>query len=207
MKGLLIVLEGPEGGGKTTQAQRLIERLREAGRTVRTWREPGGTVLGEYIRDILKHDSAGEAPVPRAELFLFEAARAQIVEQCIDPALEAGEDVVLDRFYDSTTAYQGFGRGLDPEELYSLHMLATGGLEPDISILLDVDPAVGLKRVMERNVGYDRFDEEALEFHQKVARGYREIAAGSHRHWVVIDASQTLEQVAEQIWEAVAERI
>lgn len=207
MKGKLIVLEGPEGGGKTTQAERLIKRLEQAGHNVKTWREPGGTVLGEYIRDILKHDAAGECPTSRAELFLFEAARAQIVEKLIDPALEAGNHVVLDRFYDSTTAYQGYGRGMDPNELYDLHMIATGGLEPDISILLDIDAAFGLNRVRGRNMGLsDRFDDERLEFHQRVAKGYREIASGSPRNWVVIDASQTVEQVEEQIWKYVSEQ-
>ena len=207
-KGKFIVVEGPEGGGKTTQVKMLIDRMRQEGRKVDTWREPGGTELGEYIRGIVKNNDAGEPPVPVAELFLFEAARAQLVENCIRPALEAGHDVVLDRFYDSTTAYQGYGRGMDPDELEDLHMMATGGLQPDISVLLYVDPEVGIKRAQARNEGaYDRFDEEALDFHRRVCEGYYKISCQGVRKWIVIDASYSIEQVSMNLWQIILPEI
>ena len=146
--GRFITLEGPEGAGKTVLARRLVEALEGEGRVVRSTREPGGTRLGERLRSILLADDGGAAAPtdPRADALLFNAARAQLVAEVIRPALEAGEIVVCARFTDSTLAYQGFGAGLPLDELRAIAAVATGGLVPDLTILLDVPPAVGIGR-------------------------------------------------------------
>lgn len=201
--GRLIVFEGPEGGGKSTAVAVLAEKLREAGKDVVRLREPGGTKLGEVIRSILKENAAGEAPCPIAELMLFQAARAQLVGQCIKPALESGCWVLMDRFYDSTMAYQGYGRGLDKDMIRRTTEAATGGLVPDLTFLLHVDVRVGLSRAMKRNDGYDRFDEESKAFHRNVTRGYLTMAVEQKdRNWVIIDALKKQEEVSRDIWDS-----
>lgn len=195
-RGMFITFEGGEGCGKSTQLRLLATRLQSAGFAVRALREPGGTEAGEAIRAILLHpDHAGLDA--RAELLLYEAARAQLVAEVIEPALSAGEVVLCDRFFDSTTAYQGYGRGLELDQIDTLNAAATGGINPDLTILLDIDPVTGLERATRH--GADRLESEDISFHQRVREGFLAIAA-SHRDRVrVIDASGTVDEVAEQV--------
>ena len=177
MKGLFITLEGPEGCGKSTHAVTLVERLVEAGHEVVSTREPGGTKTGELIRDILQHDSAGEPLSPEAELLLFAASRAQLVNRVIAPALKRGAIVVADRFVDSTTVYQGYGRGFDVEKIMTINQFAVAGEWPDITVLLDTDVTEGLRRVTERGCEIDRFEKENVDFHERIRAGYLDMAA------------------------------
>ncbi|MBI3986873.1 MAG: dTMP kinase, partial [Lentisphaerae bacterium] len=175
-RGLFITLEGPEGCGKSTQAPLLVARLRGTGYEVVCVREPGGTATGEAIRHILQHHESGEAVCPEAELLLFLASRAQLVRQVIRPALNRGACVVCDRFADSTTAYQGYGRGLDVEQAIALNEFAVQGVMPDLTVLLDVDIGTGFRRLEKRNrerkVRRDRIERAARTFHERVRRGY-----------------------------------
>ena len=206
----LISFEGGDGAGKTTQAALLVERLGFAGKDAVLVREPGGTPLGERLRPLIK----GEAPAsPMAGLLMFEAARAELVQEVIRPALDAGTIVVTDRFYDSTTAYQGFGRGMDMEIIENLNRIATGGLEPHITLLLDIEPADALARVGSQPGAQpgkridpsdqQRFEEQPLEFHERVAEGYRALAREEPSRWFVIDASRPVDQIAERVWSVV----
>lgn len=174
--GLLIVLEGAEGAGKTTQLRRLETHLREAGRDVVALREPGGTPLGTSIRELLL-DTASEI-APAAEALLFMASRAQIVAGAIRPALAAGRIVLLDRFFLSTYAYQIAGRGLPEDEVRSANALATGGLVPDLTLVLDVDPEEGLSRARSRGAP-DRMERSGKEFHDRVADAFRTYLTGA----------------------------
>ena len=208
MKGKLIVIEGPEGAGKSTVAKNIRERLENGGFEVVDFREPGSTKLGEYIRGILKEDTAGESPNGMAELFLFQAARAQLMEQCIEPALERGAIVLLDRFYDSTTAYQGYGRGIDVEFIESANMMATGHRVPDLTVLLDIETEKGLERVRGRNEGFDRLDNESVHFHKQVRKGYLKTMGRDYkRHWESVDASKSLEDVCNEVWKSVVDTV
>ena len=183
MTGRFITFEGPEGSGKSTQAKRLAQRLEQAGHTVLVTREPGGTPTGEAIRGLLQHDHAGEAICPVTELLLFEASRAQLVSRVIQPALAKGTWVVCDRFTDSTAAYQGYGRGFDLASIIELNRVAVQGCEPDLTLLLDVETQTGLGRMSHRNrqtnVASDRFEREAVEFHERIRAGYLQLA----RRW------------------------
>jgi dTMP kinase len=197
-RGLFIVFEGGEGTGKSTQSRLLVERLRAAGRSVTPVREPGGTMVGDRIRWLLL-DPSHTGMDPRAELLLYEASRAQLCATVIAPRLEAGGHVVCDRFTDSTLAYQGCGRGLDCEEIATLNRWATGGLVPDLVLLLDLDPATGLARAT--GEGADRLEAEEFGFHERVRKGFLDLAAASGH--VVIDASLPVEDTAAQVWDAV----
>ncbi len=196
MPGLFITFEGPEGAGKTLQAERLAEALSARGHRVRLTREPGGTVLGEQVRAVvLAHAAAGGAPIePRADALLFNAARAQLVAEVIRPALDAGEVVICARFADSTLAYQGFGAGIPIGELRALAAVATGGLAPDRTILLDVAPETGLgrKSADARNRFESAFD---LGFHRRVRDGFLALAREEPNRWRVIDAGRDVERV------------
>ena len=198
--GRFITLEGPEGAGKTVLARRLVEALEGEGRVVRSTREPGGTRLGERLRSILLADDGGAAAPtdPRADALLFNAARAQLVAEVIRPALEAGEIVVCARFTDSTLAYQGFGAGLPLDELRAIAAVATGGLVPDLTILLDVPPAVGIgrKTSASRNRFESAFD---LAFHERVRAGFLELAAQEPARFRVIDSARHLDAVAADV--------
>lgn len=206
-RGKFITFEGPEGGGKTTQAKRLIERLRQAGYEVVYTREPGGTELGEAIRGILQHDKIAEPLCPESEVFLFEASRAQLVRRVILPALEEGKIVVSDRFADSTTAYQGYGRGFGPETMITINDFAVGAAVPDVTLLLDVTIATGFQRLAERQRELfekaDRIEREEREFHERVRNGYLELAARWPERFRRIDAARESFEVESEIWNTV----
>ena len=194
--GRFITFEGPEGAGKSTQAARLRAFLLEKGVEVVSAREPGGTKVGEAIRGVLQYNEAGEPPVPEAEVLLFEASRAQLVRQVFLPALERGAWVVSDRFYDSTSATLG-----------EINRFATAGRVPDMTFLLDLDVAEGMRRVASRaeKVRYDRIEAEELAFHEKVRTGYLELAKAEPGRFRVIDASRGEDAVAEEIRRIVGE--
>jgi dTMP kinase len=204
---IFITFEGPEGSGKTTQIQRLSETLIRDGWRVLATREPGGTRIGNAIRDLLL-DPIHTEMVPRSETLLFNAARAQLVDQVIRPALSEGTIVLCDRYADSTLAYQGYGHGQDLEQLRRLINYATGGLVPHLTVYLDIEPAVGLRR--KQHAGDDewnRMDAKTLAFHQRVRDGYLCLAAAEPQRWLIVDASRSPEEVHQLIWKAVKERL
>jgi dTMP kinase len=200
--GVFITFEGVEGCGKSTQARLFAQRLSGIGAPVRALREPGGTQVGEAIRSILL-DPANAGLDARAELLLYEASRAQLVAEVIEPALAAGEVVICDRFYDSTTAYQGYARGIPLGEIEQLNGAATGGLAPDLTIVVDVDPALGLERACRGRDGADRLEAEELAFHERVRDGFLAVARVEPERVVVVSGDGTLEEVAERIDHAV----
>ena len=206
MTGKLISFEGPEGGGKSTQAKRLADRLRSLGITVLTTREPGGTPTGEIIRDLLQNDLAHEPLCDASEALLFCASRAQLCHDVLAPALARGEWVVLDRFTDSTLAYQGYGRGFDVGTLRAFNDFATGSVRPALTILLDLPVEVGMGRVGSRG-GKDRIEREALDFHRRLREGYLDLARQEPGRFAVIDATRGPDDVAADIWEAVRTRL
>jgi dTMP kinase len=192
--GVFITFEGGEGCGKSTQMERVAARLRGCGADVVVTREPGGTPVGDRIRALLL-DPAHEGMQARAELLLYEASRAELTEAVIRPALDRGATVLCDRFYDSSTAYQAFARGLPLAEVLALNGLATGGLVPDRTLLLDVDPVVGLARAA--GVGAaDRLESEDLAFHQRVREGFLALAANEPERFRVVDANGDMDAVA-----------
>ena len=202
-RGKFITLEGPEGAGKSTHLARLAEALRARGIEVLTTREPGGTPLCEAVRGLLQFNQAGEAPQTRAEVLLFLASRAQLVSQVIEPALVRGTWVLCDRFCDSTFAYQGYGRGLELAQLRALNAFATGGLMPDLTLLLDIPEAESARRLAERKGPADRFEQEQAAFHRRLAEGFREMATAEPARFRVIDSSGSEAQTAAQILAAV----
>ncbi len=203
MRGTFITFEGPEGGGKSTQARRLAATLTARGLDVVATREPGGTSAGEAIRDILQHAAAGETLCAESETLLFEASRAQLVREVIRPALARGAVVICDRFADSTTAYQGYGRGFEPARIEALHAFALGGVEPELTLLLDVPVASGFERLAARmagtRTGLDRMERESREFHERVRMGYLALARRWPERIVVIDAARDADAVAATV--------
>ncbi len=206
MTGLFITLEGPDGCGKSTQIAPLADYLRSKGRTVFTTREPGGTAISDQVRQILMA-MKNTTMHPRTELLLFLSARAQLVEEVIRPRLAAGEIVISDRYGDSTLAYQGYGHGYDRETIRQLLAFATGGLKPDLTLLLDIDAEEGLRRRQSGGGEWNRLDAYQLEFHRRVRDGYHELAALEPQRWVTINGSQTPEMVQSSLREAVDARI
>jgi dTMP kinase len=202
--GRFITFEGGEACGKSTQIQRLAERFRELGRAVRVLREPGGTPLGEKIRHLLKHDPDGRGMAAETELLLMNASRAELVRQVIRPALAAGEIVLSDRFYDSTTAYQASGRQLAASAVSSVIDFAVGTTRPDLTLLLHLPRAEALHRLRQRNAETapveDRFESEKGAFFQRVEAGYRAVAAAEPDRVRLIDAAGDVESVARQVW-------
>lgn len=192
---VFIAFEGGDGAGKSTQCRSLLHRLRRRGYPVVITREPGGTPLGESLRRLLK---SGQNISNLSELLLFEAARAQLVEQVIRPALLVGETVICDRFTASSIAYQGYGRGLDLSLIYQLNAYATGGLSPDLTIWLDLPVELGMARREQSNG--DTFDCAAPEFHEKVREGYTALAEQNPGRWLVLDATQSPRELAQTIW-------
>ena len=204
--GRFITFEGGEGCGKSTQIRLLAERLRAAGKEVLLTREPGGTALAEKIRSLVREES-DDPPNSRAETLLFIASRAQVVESVIRPALASGTWVLCDRFADSTFAYQGYGRGLDLEELKRINSFATGGLEPDRTILLNVSPEVSAKRMRAReaatNTDADRMEKAGDSFHSRLRQGFLELAAAEPDRFAVIQADGCVEEVEEAVWNSI----
>ena len=202
---MFITLEGPEGSGKTSHIPYLVEYLREKGYTVFPTREPGGTSIGEQIREVI-HDLKNVEMHPRAETLLYQAARAQIVEQVIKPRLAQGEIVISDRYYDSTIAYQGYGHQQDLEQVRALVKYATGGLDPDLTVLLDVDVEEGLRRKKKDNE-WNRLDAYTVEFHRRVRAGYLEMVNAELHRWVVVDAGKEWQKVQDALRERILEFI
>ena len=198
-----LTFEGAEGSGKSTQIRLLADRLRSLGHEVVTTREPGGTPLCEAIRGLLQYDSGGEAPVPTAETLLFCASRAQLVEKVIRPALERGAWVLSDRFYDSTYAYQGYGRGFDLAQLRAIMDFAICGVRPSLTFLLDADPATEDARLADRfaaGQAADRFEREAADFHARVRDGFRRLAAEEPDRIRIIRTDGPVGAAAAAIW-------
>lgn len=200
---LFVTFEGPEGSGKSTQIRQLAAALEAQKLSVLVTREPGGTTIGNAIRAVLL-DPARTEMSPRAETLLFNAARAQIVDQVIRPALAEGTLVLCDRYADSTLAYQGFGHGQPLEPLRQLAAYATAGLMPDLTIYLDIDVQEGLKRKQAGGAEeWNRMEEKALAFHQAVRAGYLQLAAAEPQRWLVVDAAQSIEAVHAEIFSCV----
>jgi dTMP kinase len=206
-KGLFITFEGTEGCGKSTQVELLARQLRSLGHRVRVLREPGGTPIGEEIRHTLKHSQNNAAMTPEAELLLMNASRAQLVREIIRPALANGEIVVCDRFYDSTTAYQGYGRELDLSLVKSVIDFAVGDTRPDLTLLLQVPPEVSAERLRSRQstlpFARDRIEEADQKFFARVAEGYQALAAAETNRIRVVDSAGPVENVSAKIWEII----
>ena len=203
-KGLFISFEGTEGCGKSTQVELLARQLRLLGHRVRTLREPGGTPIGEEIRHTLKHSQGNAAMTAEAELLLMNASRAQLVREVIRPALDTGEIVLCDRFHDSTTAYQGYGRGLDLEKVKTVIDFAVGETRPDLTLLFTVAPEISeLRRAMRQSTLpfiRDRIEESDREFFQRVDQGFATLAAAETGRVKVVEASGSVENVFTKIW-------
>jgi dTMP kinase len=206
-KGRFITFEGTEGSGKSTQIKLLAERLKELGHKVRVLREPGGTPIGEEIRHTLKHSAQNHAMTPEAELLLMNASRAQLVREIIRPALEAGEIVLCDRFYDSTTAYQGYGREMDLEKVKSVIDFAVGDTRPHLTLFLHVPAVVSEERLRSRQTNLpfirDRFEEADRKFFERVATGFAAIAASEPERIQFVNGAQAVQNVCARIWELV----
>lgn len=203
---MFITLEGPEGSGKTSHIPHLVEFLREKGYVVFPTREPGGTSISEQIRDVL-HDMKNAEMHPRTETLLYQAARAQIVEQVIKPRLADGEIVISDRYYDSTIAYQGYGHQQNLDEVRALVKYATGGLTPDLTILLDLEVEVGLKRKTQNEMEWNRMDAYTVEFHRRVRAGYLEMVKAEPKRWAVVNSDQAWESVQMELRKVILEKI
>lgn len=198
--GLFITFEGPEGAGKSTQIRRLATRLEAEGIAHLLTREPGGTEVGDKLRELVL-DARSELSA-MTEFLIYSASRAQLVQEVMRPALERGQLVICDRYLDSSYAYQGYGRGLDLAELRAISEAATGGLMPDLTVLLDLDPAQGLKRAA--HVGEpDRIEQAGLRFHHKVRQGFLRLAAAEPQRFLVLDAAQPQDVLSERVWQAV----
>lgn len=191
---MFITFEGPEGSGKSTQIALLFDFLRAQGREVVRTREPGGTGIGDKIRHIL-HDVANDALCPEAEILLYSASRAQLVNQLIRPKQASGQIILCDRFYDSTYAYQGYGRGLSLPHLRDITQFATGGLRPDVTILLDLPVERGLERRRNNDEEMNRMDLQELAFHQRVREGYHQLAQEEPTRWVIVDADRPISTI------------
>ncbi len=201
-RGFFITFEGTDGAGKTTQIQHLSAELRQAGYDICLTREPGGTPISEQIRDILLNPDHSEMAVT-TELLLYTASRAQHVSEVIKPALEAGKIVISSRFADAMVVYQGYGRGLDLERINRLNRIATDGVTPDVTVVLDLPVEIGLQRVRKRRGGLDRLEREKIEFHQRLRDGYRALAEQEPQRIKIIDAQASPKQVYTQIQGAV----
>lgn len=204
---MFITLEGPDGSGKTSQIPALVEFLRGKGYTVFTTREPGGTSISDQVRAVLLNRMENTSMQPRTETLLFCAARAQLVEEVIRPHLAQGEVVLSDRYADSTLAYQGYGHGGDLGLIRQLLNYTTGGLWPDFTLLLDVDPATGLKRRKSGENEWNRLDAYTMAFHQRVRQGYLELVKQEPQRWKVIDANRSHDEVQSAMRTAVLERL
>lgn len=209
-RGLFITFEGSEGCGKSTQVQRLAARLEKNGVAFLLTREPGGTPIGEKIRDLLQFAPESAAMHPETELLLFEASRSQLVREVIEPALARGALVLSDRFYDSTTVYQGVARQLEPDVVARLNQFAVGNCRPDVTFLLDVDVATARARMLRRvrpASAPDRMEQEPAEFYERVCAAYRELAAREPERVRLIDGARTIDEIETEIWQALQSAI
>lgn len=202
---MFITLEGPEGSGKTSHIPHLVQFLREQGYTVFPTREPGGTSIGEQIREVI-HDLKNAEMHPRTETLLYQAARAQIVEEVIQPRLKMGEIVLSDRYFDSTIAYQGYGHGQPLEQVRQLVRYATGGLTPDLTILLDLDVEIGLQRKSKQQE-WNRLDAYTIDFHKRVRAGYLELVTQEPGRWRVVDSSQKWDVVQAELRKVIVDAL
>ncbi len=208
MSGQLITFEGSEGCGKTTQITMLAQRLEGMGKKVVITREPGGTLIGEKIRTLLQDPANTGEITPITELLLFSAARAELVEQIIKPALERGEIVICDRFFDSTFVYQGIARSIDLSVIDQLKAIAVGSLKPDLTLLLDLDPEAGIKRAGERQSGtLDRIEAESLEFFKSVRQAYLDLAVSEPDRFTVIDGELSVEAIEAIVGSTVEDKL
>jgi len=203
---MFITLEGPEGSGKSSHITPLADAIRQAGYAVVITREPGGTPIGDEIRDTLLN-LKNIAMHPTTEILLFQASRAQHVHELILPSIRAGKVVLCDRFADSTMAYQGYGHQTDLEQLAQIIRFATGGLQPDLTLLLDVDIEIGLKRRSSDQESWNRLDAKEKAFHQRVRQGYLKMSASQPERWAIVDASQSMEQVQQTLIRVVLNRL
>ena len=203
---LFVTLEGPEGCGKTTQIARLAGWLRDLGYDVLATREPGGTSIGDQVRDIL-HAPGNRSMQPAAELLLYNASRAQLVAEVIRPHLARGGIVLSDRYADSSIAYQGYGRGLDLDALRAIVGFATGGLRPDLILLLDVEVEEGLRRKRGGGGEWNRLDQEPIDFHRRAREGFLSRARQEPERWVIVDAARGVDEVQADIRQVVASRL
>jgi dTMP kinase len=206
--GKLISFEGSEGSGKSSQIARLAARLQRMGRNVVTVREPGGTEIGEQIRNIIVHNSKGDEMCPETELLLFAASRAQLVREVIAPALLKGAIVLSDRFLDSSTVYQGIGRNLAANPVGQINRFAVGSVMPDITVVIDVPTKVGLARIRQRASDLpDRMERENIDFYNKIREGYLVLAKGMPSRFVVVDGEKDENVTEKKIWAAIKSRI
>jgi dTMP kinase len=203
---MFITIEGPDGSGKTSHVKSLAEWLEGKGYHVHTAREPGGTAISEQIRGVI-HDLQNTEMHPHTETLLYQAARAQIVEQVLRPKLAEGWIVLCDRYADSTLAYQGYGHQQNLDEVRALVRYATGGLLPDLTLLLDVDAETGLRRRQKSGGEWNRLDAYDLEFHRRVREGYLELVKQEPGRWVVVDARQPWEEVQEALRKVILKQI
>lgn len=203
--GLFVTFEGGDGAGKTTQASMLEEWLTARGNTVVRTREPGGTEVGVRIRDIVLHHRGHIAA--RAEALLYAADRAHHVETVVQPAIARGDVVIQDRYLDSSVAYQGAGRILDADDIRALSLWATGGLLPDLTVLLDLDPAAARRRLDADDKPFDRLEAEKSEFHARVRTGFLALAADEPQRFLVLDAMRPADELAHHVRAAIAERL
>jgi dTMP kinase len=201
-----ITFEGSEGSGKSTQADRLAARLHRCGLPYLLTREPGGTPIGESIRDLLQFAPHNSNMTPETELLLFEASRSQLVREIIKPSLDRGMCVIADRFSDSTTVYQGAARKLDRETIEHLNVFAVGDCVPEITFVLDVDAATAESRMQREPRKADRMEQQPAEFYERVREGYRELAASEPKRIVMVDGSRDVDEMEKQIWETLCSR-
>jgi dTMP kinase len=201
-----ITFEGSEGSGKSTQSDRLAARFHRCSIPYILTREPGGTPIGESIRDLLQFAPHNSNMTPEAELLLFEASRSQLVREVIKPALERGICVIADRFFDSTTVYQGAARKLDREMIERLNALAVGDCVPDITFLLDVDASTAHSRMQHKPRKADRMEQQPAEFYERVREGYRELATHEPKRIVLIDGARDADEIETEIWENLCSR-
>ncbi|PYJ69814.1 MAG: dTMP kinase [Verrucomicrobia bacterium] len=201
-----ITFEGSEGCGKSTQVRRLAERLEQSGVPYLVTREPGGTPIGETIRELLQFAPHNSGMTPESELLLFEASRSQLVREIIKPALERGVCVIADRFFDSTTVYQGAARRLDREMVERLNAVAVGDCVPDITFVLDVDAATAQSRMQQKPRKADRMEQQPAEFYERVRQAYRELAVREPKRVVLIDGLRDPDEVESEIWKMLSSR-
>ncbi len=204
---MFITLEGPDGSGKSSQIPVLADWLRSQGYDVFTTREPGGTGIGNQIREILLNKLENTAMHPRTEILLFLSSRAQLVEEVIRPLRDKGTIILCDRYADSTLAYQGYGHGVDLTDLRNLLDFATGGLYPDLTLLLDLDVMSGLERRKKNGGEWNRLDAFTLAFHERVRNGYLELAAASPSRWIKINGDQSFNEVQLALRKAISSRL